>query len=89
MAAIRSNAGGQLLNQYLVARILAFDDDQSVHSSTLTTGMPFFLMWASAASNVSSLPAHAMSQMRIAEYQSAGRTVSAVWYLDGAGRRRV
>ena len=29
MAAIRSNAGGQLLNQYLVARIFAFDDDQS------------------------------------------------------------
>ena len=29
MAAIRSNAGGQLLNQYLVARIFAFDDDLS------------------------------------------------------------
>ena len=29
MAAIRSNAGGQLLNQYLVARIFAFDDDES------------------------------------------------------------
>ena len=29
MAAIRSNTGGQLLNQYLVARIFAFDDDQS------------------------------------------------------------
>jgi hypothetical protein len=29
MAGIRSNAGGQLLNQYLVARIFAFDDDQS------------------------------------------------------------
>ena len=29
MAAIRSNAGGQLLNQYIVARIFAFDDDQS------------------------------------------------------------